>query len=240
MTAIPSGKDICNVHDRRSGANYANSWAASKYFTAASSYILTGIAVHGPVVGSPGLITASIRAVDIGTGYPTGPDLAVGTVNTNGWGGGDDWHIVNTISSFPIVAGTKYIVVTHLPSADGSNYFDQDTGFAIENGMHSSDGITWGGGENYERAWQIYGCTAPTIMTDGAININSTSSVLQGTLGLMGDYTLVYVYFEYGLTALYGSTTPEQTFTAASAFAAIISGLVKGTTYHYRAVARYE
>ena len=48
------------------------------------------------------------------------------------------------------------------------------------------------------------------------------------------------VYFQYGLTTSYGSTTPMQTQngnTAAGLSAPILAGLLANRTYHFRIVA---
>lgn len=55
----------------------------------------------------------------------------------------------------------------------------------------------------------------------------------------MGDYTPVYARFEYGETDEYGDETVEEEFLTTSAVAHTVSGLVYGTTYHYRLAVRY-
>jgi len=53
----------------------------------------------------------------------------------------------------------------------------------------------------------------------------------------LGTAHTVSVYFEYGTTAGYGSTTAFQTLTAGGtgSFNAKLSGLAPATTYHFRA-----
>lgn len=81
----------------------------------------------------------------------------------------------------------------------------------------------------------------PTVTTTSAVDITSSSAILQGTLDSLGDYSPVYVYFEWGPTVAYERpSTTEQTKTSAGGFSAIISGLTSGTTYHYKAVVRYD
>lgn len=77
----------------------------------------------------------------------------------------------------------------------------------------------------------------PAVSTSAAGSITSTTATLNGNLTNMGGAASVDVYFQYGTTALYGSTTSSQSKTATGAFSAGISGLAASTTYHFRAVA---
>jgi hypothetical protein len=75
------------------------------------------------------------------------------------------------------------------------------------------------------------------VTTGSATGIFSTAAVLAGTLTGLGASPTVNVYFDYGLTASYGSTTTPQAMTAAGGFTTGITGLTPGTTYHFRAKA---
>lgn len=79
----------------------------------------------------------------------------------------------------------------------------------------------------------------PSVSTGIVVDRTTTSAILQGILSSMEDYSPIYVYFEYGLTTDYGTSTVEQTKTAIGEFSQAISGLSSGILYHYRAVARY-
>jgi hypothetical protein len=236
MTAIPSIKDNYGSNVKILGVYGAN-WKAT-IFTAASSYIATSVRCRGDVTGSPGTATASLRLTNA-SHQPTGADLCVGSVNANGWV--NDWHDIPFNTPYPITAGTEYAIVLRAPSGNGSNYLSlYDCMKGAPSDVGSSDwGVTWGGAGNFGWAYQVWGCAAPICSSANAINVTSTSTQIQGTIDSMGDYSPVYAYFEYGLTALYGSLTPEQTFTTPDAFFANLSGLIKGTTYHYRGVLRY-
>jgi hypothetical protein len=72
---------------------------------------------------------------------------------------------------------------------------------------------------------------APT--TDPASNVGATSATLNGTADGPGT-----VYFEYGTTASYGLTTPDQVVSGSEPVAATVSGLTAETTYHFRIVHR--
>src|SRR5262249_2168370 len=68
-------------------------------------------------------------------------------------------------------------------------------------------------------------------------NVTSSSATLNGSLDPHGRTT--HVYFQYGTTTTYGSTTAMQTQTGNSYvnINANISGLSPSTTYHFRIVA---
>lgn len=57
---------------------------------------------------SPGIITCAIRAVD-GSGYPTGPDLSTGTVDSSTMGEGAFEEIEFLMSSYTLQASTQYV-----------------------------------------------------------------------------------------------------------------------------------
>lgn len=101
---------------------------------------------------------------------------------------------------------------------------------------HNASGWSY----SYDVSFTTSTTSAPTLLTNNAVNISQTGATLQGTLSSLGDYSTVYVYFEYGTSLLYGTSTAEQTYTTVSSYSAIITGLTSGTTYHYRAVVRYN
>src|SRR6266496_380099 len=77
----------------------------------------------------------------------------------------------------------------------------------------------------------------PVVTTSPATNVASFSATLNGSLNPHGLATTVY--FEYGTTTSYGSTTANQTKTGNTYqnVAASISGLAAITAYHFRIVA---
>jgi len=89
--------------------------------------------------------------------------------------------------------------------------------------------------------------TPPTVTTQNAtgtvINTDGqTAGYFHGTLTAKGtnDTTAIQVWFEYGTTTEYGSTTTKVTMNHTGTFSAKIpSNLLVGTTYDYRAVAEY-
>jgi hypothetical protein len=79
---------------------------------------------------------------------------------------------------------------------------------------------------------------APVATTGAADSITQTTANLNGTVD--PNATTTTYHFEYGTSAGYGLTTPENTVpegTDPVAVKAAIDGLTKGTMYHYRLVA---
>ncbi len=78
----------------------------------------------------------------------------------------------------------------------------------------------------------------PLAVTANPSSVTPTSAVLTGAVNPGGRPTTVY--FEYGLTPLYGNITPQQNAGAGTSvldMTAPVSGLVADATYHYRIVA---
>ncbi len=98
----------------------------------------------------------------------------------------------------------------------------------------NSLGITYGNDQTFITLTP----TAPTANSNAATTVGAAQATLQGTL-LTDGGALCDLSFEWGTTGAYGSTAvalPSQG-TAGTAYNALISGLVTGTTYHFRAVA---
>ena len=92
-------------------------------------------------------------------------------------------------------------------------------------------------GEKAEVELRVYIVAPPSVTTIDAKGVGAKRADLYGSLTSLGSASTVLVYFEWGLTTSYGSTTTEQTMTSPGAFRAIITGLTPATTYHFRAVA---
>ena len=78
---------------------------------------------------------------------------------------------------------------------------------------------------------------APAVTTNPATNVATFSATLNGSVNPRGSTTTVF--FQYGTTTSYGSTTASQTKTGntSQSVSANIPGLSAGTTYHFRIVA---
>lgn len=112
-----------------------------------------------------------------------------------------------------------------------------DTTYHYRAQAKHADGVTVSG---VDIAFATLSIGLPTITTETATGVGETGATLQGTLTSLGDYSPVYVSFQYGLTTSYGSTTIEETKTATGSFNTGISGLTTDTVYHYQARVRYN
>jgi len=88
-------------------------------------------------------------------------------------------------------------------------------------------------------AWAGMPPAPPTVQTNTATSINTTSAILHGLIVSDGGQP-DSVRFDYGSTGAYGSSTTWSLglHQAGETFGQSISGLTNGTTYHYRAVAK--
>ena len=80
--------------------------------------------------------------------------------------------------------------------------------------------------------------TVPTVVTQPATGLTAGSATLNGSVNPNGGATTCY--FQYGLTAGYGSYSATNTLPAGNspvATNAVIAGLLPGTLYHYQVVA---
>ncbi|HEX2071525.1 MAG TPA: hypothetical protein VHF90_07760 [Thermoleophilaceae bacterium] len=79
----------------------------------------------------------------------------------------------------------------------------------------------------------------PEATTHAAVNVRSTSAVLQGTVNPNGSPT--EYYFEYGPSSTYGTRSPSSGASAGAGMARTVSasltGLAPDTVYHFRVVA---
>jgi len=103
-------------------------------------------------------------------------------------------------------------------------------------GTDDSDGVRWlyGDGGN---SCTVGGSVPPTATTGAASGISTTGATLNGSVNPNGSDTTVY--FEYGATTGYGSTTGSQGIgsgTAAVSVSAAATSLACNTLYHFRVV----
>lgn len=78
----------------------------------------------------------------------------------------------------------------------------------------------------------------PTIQTNAATSVSSSSANLNGQFFQSSSQQASYTYFQWGTTTNYGNQTNQQYFTSSASFSQNISGLVPNTTYHFRSVAQ--
>jgi hypothetical protein len=85
----------------------------------------------------------------------------------------------------------------------------------------------------------VSGPQPPSVTTGSASGVTHNSATLTGNLDI-GAYSTANVYFEYGTTTAYGSSTSMMAKTASGAFSASVSGLNPSTMYHFRSVVSYD
>jgi phosphodiesterase/alkaline phosphatase D-like protein len=99
-----------------------------------------------------------------------------------------------------------------------------------------SGGTVYGG----DMSFTTTGGASPTITTTAATNVASTTATLNGTVNPNGTSTTVY--FQYGTTTNYGSTSGSATATGTTtlSYNLSLSSLTPGQTYHYRFAGNYS
>jgi hypothetical protein len=99
------------------------------------------------------------------------------------------------------------------------------------------NGINAGGTTNGNDMTFTTLAAVPTVVTNTATMVLTTSATLNGTVTANG--LLTTVSFDYGLTTSYGTNVPGTPLTVtgstATAVSANITGLLVNTTYHFRA-----
>ncbi|HUU63138.1 MAG TPA: hypothetical protein VMX96_04365 [Dehalococcoidia bacterium] len=150
-------------------------WAAqgnsvsAQTFTPSVAHIITSVKIKAFRVGSPGTVTASIRATDV-NGKPTGVDLCSGTIDGNGFTT-DTAGVLYEITlgaGTALAASTKYAILIKAPSGDTSNYV-QGLGaggnpYAGGQLCGSSDnGVNWTIYADYDKNFEDWGTTTQTI-----------------------------------------------------------------------------
>jgi N-acetylneuraminic acid mutarotase len=150
------------------------------------------------------------------------------------WGGLTPGGDLNTGGRYnPSTNSWIAISTTNAPSA-------RDSHTAVWTGS-GSEMVVWGGINSPNDVLNTGGryCALgpPAVTTNPATYVASHSATLNGTVNPRGFATTVY--FQYGTTTSYGSTTVNQSYsgTTMRSVTANISGLSASTTYHFRIVA---
>jgi Galactose oxidase, central domain/Kelch motif len=154
-----------------------------------------------------------------------------------------DPHELTTNVHFQYGTTTSYGSTTAAQTQTGCTYRNISaniSGLAASTTYHfrivatNSAGTTYGA----DRIFTTLSATGPpVVITNPASLIASFSATLNGLITPRGLTTTVY--FQYGTTTSYGSTTTAQTQTGCTyrSITANISGLSASTTYHFRIVA---
>ncbi len=133
---------------------------------------------------------------------------------------------------FATGAGTSSVQETQAVTdlAEGTIYHFRMVAFKPD-----GEGTVYGADQTFATPVQ------PIVQTGAATGVASAGATLSGTIDPHGEE--VKYFFEYGLTAAYGSSTTEAGLEAGSADVEAnqpIAALSASTTYHYRLVAVYD
>jgi hypothetical protein len=142
-------------------------------------------------------------------------------------------------SNVPLTPTSQANVREPISSACTANPFNSD-GTACQGGAIGTPFFLFTNGTSPRGLFAgAYRPTAPT--TGAASGITSSSATVAGSVNPQGASTKVF--FQFGTTTAYGSTTPVQKTgpdNKTDTFTAVINGLPSGTTIHYRAVAQTD
>jgi hypothetical protein len=139
---------------------------------------------------------------------------------------------VGNIASNPGFVSGEYRLDTGSPCIDtGTNQPWMATATDLDDNWRIANGTVDMG------AFEFGSLPMPAVTTNPATSVASFSATLNGSLNPRGATTMVY--FQYGPTTSYGSTTPMQTRTGNTVrpITANISGLLASHVYHFRIVA---
>ena len=86
-------------------------------------------------------------------------------------------------------------------------------------------------------SWGSEDLGGPTLAIDSANNITKSSATITGWLINLATHASLDLYYEWGKTTSYGSTTTPETKTEPVTLSANLSGLERNQVYHFRLVA---
>jgi hypothetical protein len=154
-----------------------------------------------------------------------------------------DPHGLTTSVHFQYGTTTSYGLTTAPQSHTGNTYVNisanissltASTTYHFQVVATNSSGTTYGSDQTFTT---LSATGPPVVTTNPATNATSSSATLNGSVDPHGLSTVVY--FQYGTTTSYGSTTAMQSHTGNTYLniSANISGVTTHTTYHFRIVA---
>lgn len=122
-------------------------WQAQTFTTDNTAHSVDKVRLKLERNGEPGDMTVSIRATE--GGYPTGLDLAYGTIDANTFDNETPtWYYIPMIVPYDLAVETQYAILVRCPDGDASNevHWRCNEGGSYSGGaaMYSDDsGVTW-------------------------------------------------------------------------------------------------
>jgi len=188
-------------------------------------------ALTGGSTNSLAPVTATTPAINVSSTSAT----LTGTVNPNGsattysfqYGPSTSFGLVTTGQTVYATAGLQSVVAAVIGLTPGATYYFRLT-------ANNVYGTTYGSVLSFVAS----GSLAPLVTTTAATGVTATTATLNASVNPNGVATTVY--FEWGTTTAYGTTTGSLNLgsgTAAVPVVLAISGLTNGVTYYFQAVA---
>lgn len=144
-------------------------------------------------------------------------------------------NFYGTSSSAPHVAGAAALLLAAKPSLTANQLQAYLESTAVDRGALGKDNLYGAGRLDVRRAYNAL-IFPPEVRTAPASNVGTFSATLQGNLTDTGGESC-QVWFEYGKTTAYGSSTPQHPLAAPGTYSAELTDLEDTATYHFRAVA---
>ena len=250
-----TGNDSSTLFEANDGSNAINDRTHAGYYVAqtftpqASHYIKEfKLVLYNETTN--GTLTGSLRNVD-STGAPTGGDLITSPPIIEA--GMPPYATmvftfdfsINNPSGYLLQAGTKYALVIH------STVGGQDSGNGLMVSLSSgtdhysggqfvsgSDGTHWNTSyanvDLWFEEWGLTtGTTPPTVITNPATSVTTSSAVLNGILNTLGTATSANVTFDWGTDTSYGNNipaTPAPIAMSNQTFSANLNGLSEASS----------
>ncbi|MGL6200576.1 MAG: DUF7601 domain-containing protein [Lachnospiraceae bacterium] len=184
----------------------------------------TGSTLNFTTYGTPAAVTSAASSIGTTTA------VLNGTYNTGGYTGTVYFQYGTTTSFGSTTTSTSLTSSTATARAVTISGLTANTIYYFRM-VVVANGTTYTGST---LNFTTYG--TPAAVTSAASSIGTTTAVLNGTYNT-GGYTGT-VYFQYGTTTSFGSTTTSTSLTSSTATArtVTISGLTANTTYYFRMV----
>ena len=234
----------------QTGTRGAGSGTSDRHVSASLSGLVALTTYHFRLVAQNSAGTTDGQDQTFTTSAPSAPKVTTGaasgigaktaivngTVNANG-ASTTYWFQYGTTSSYGLQTGSHGAgggtsdqhVSANLPGlVAGTTYHYR---LVAENSAGTTDG--------QDQTFTTSAANAPLVTTGAATKVGAKTATVNGTVNPNGAGT--NYWFQYGTTASYGLQTGTRgagSGTSSHPVAAGIFGLVAGTTYHYRLVAR--